>query len=152
MPDSAYVVSVDRLLDAPPERVFALLIDPEQQVRLDGSGTVKAVKQSRTPLRVGSTFDMHMKRGFAYSTRNTVTELEPDRLITWSTRPLTFPLSLLIGGRTWSYRLDPEGGATRVTETWDLRGEKNRALVAKAAGDPGKDMAATLERLADVLA
>ena len=149
--DSPYVVTVDRLIPAEPHAVFALLSDPRRHPDLDGSGTVKSVKQSRTPLSIGSSFDMHMHRGFSYSTRNTVTELEPDRLIAWSTRPLTFPLSLLIGGRTWTYRLEPEDGGTRVIETWDLREEKNRALVHKGAGDPGRDMTATLERLAELV-
>lgn len=146
-----YVISVDRLVHATPAAVFALLADPQKHPELDGSGTVLRVRASQVPLEVGSTFDMHMKRGFKYSTRNTVTALEPDRLITWSTRPITFPLSLLIGGRTWSYVLVPEGDGTRVTETWDLRPEKNGGLVRRAAGDPGADMTATLTRLAGLV-
>jgi hypothetical protein len=93
---------------------------------------------------------MHMKRGFSYSTRNTVLELEPDRLIAWSTRPLTFPLSLLIGGRTWRYALAPHADGTLITETWDVRPERNRAAVRRLAGDPRADMERTLVRLEEL--
>lgn len=135
-------------MPAEPHAIFTLLSDPQGQVELDGWGTVEAVRASHTPLAVGSHVDMRMERGFPCSTRNTVSELEPDGLITWSTRPPTIPLSLLIGGRTWSYRLEPESGGTRVTETWDLRGERSRALVERGAGDPGADVRATLDELA----
>lgn len=145
------VVSVDRFVPHPPARVFALLSDPHRHADLDGSGTVRRVRTSDGPLRAGSHFDMHMHRGFSYSTRNTVTELEPDRRIAWSTRPITPPLSWLIGGRTWTYDLVAEPGGTRVTETWDVRPERNGWFVRPLAGDPGADMRATLDRLAEVL-
>jgi uncharacterized protein YndB with AHSA1/START domain len=150
VPEDPYVISVDRFLPYPPEQLFAVVADPERHPELDGSGTVRSVQASRVPLEVGSTFDMHMVRGFPYATRSTVTELDPGRRITWSTRPLTFPLSLLIGGRTWSYTFEPEGAGTKVTETWDLRPEKNRRLVRPLAGDPASDMRATLERLGEL--
>lgn len=152
MTSSDYVVSVERHLPFGAAEIFALLADPERHPDLDGSGTVKKVRAASPPLAVGSDFDMHMRRGFSYSTRNTVIALEPDRLISWRTRPLTFPLSLLIGGRTWTYELSPWTDGTRVTATWDLREERNRRLVRPMASDPGADMTTTLERLEAALA
>ncbi|WP_375487820.1 SRPBCC family protein [uncultured Jatrophihabitans sp.] len=147
MSDDGYVRSAQRIIPAPPEAIFAVLTDPERHREIDGSGTVRGVRASDRPLTSGSSFDMHMRRGFAYSTRSTVTEFEPGRVIAWQTRPLTLPLPWFIGGRTWRYELEPVDGGTRVTETWDLRAERNRALVRPLAGDPERDMAQTLERL-----
>lgn len=151
MGPSDETISVERVMPFAAERIFAVISDPERHPDLDGSGTVRRVRASRLPLSVGSHFDMHMKRGFSYSTRNTVTALERDRAIAWTTRPITFPLSMLIGGRTWSYTLEPVGDGTRVTQTWDVRPEKNGWLVKPLAGDPRADMTSTLERLERLL-
>ncbi len=147
MSDSDYVRSAERTIPAPPSAIFGLLSDPTRHPDIDGSGTVRRVRASEASLRLGSTFDMHMKRGFAYSTRSTVVELEPDRVVAWQTRPLTLPLPLFIGGRIWRYELSEVEGGTHVVETWDLRPERNRALVRPLAGDPVADMTATLERI-----
>ena len=152
MSDSDYVRSAERTIPAPPHAIFALLSDPARHPDIDGSGTVRRVRTSEGPLRTGSTFDMHMRRGFAYSTRSTVVDLETDRLIAWQTRPLTMPLPLFIGGRVWRYELSAVEGGTRVVETWDLRPERNRALVRPLAGDPVADMEATLERIQGLVA
>ena len=151
MSDAEYVKSVERTISFPPHAIFALVADPTRHPDIDGSGTVRKVKVSGTPLHEGSTFDMHMKRGFAYSTRSTVVAYEFDRVIAWQTRPITFPLGLLIGGRVWRYELAEADGGTRVTETWDLRPERNRALVRPLAGDPEADMRSTLQRIEELL-
>jgi uncharacterized protein YndB with AHSA1/START domain len=145
--DDKYTARAELTIAAPPSAVFAVLADPQRHPEIDGSGTVRRVQQSDLPLRVGSTFDVHMQRGFPYTTRNTVLELETDRVVAWSTTPLTKPLSWMIGGRIWRYELAPDGDGTRVTETWDLRPERNRQLVRPLAGDPAADMKGTLERL-----
>jgi uncharacterized protein YndB with AHSA1/START domain len=152
MSDDKYVAHAVLTIAAPPGAIFALLADPQRHPEIDGSGTVRRVQESESPLRVGSTFDVHMQRGLPYTTRNTVLELETDHVIAWSTTPLTKPLSWLIGGRIWRYELVPDGAGTKVTETWDLRPERNRQLVRPLAGDPAADMRATLERLQRVVA
>ena len=149
--DHDYLRTAERTIAAPASAIFAFLSDPHRHPDIDGSGTVVEVSASDLPLREGSTFDMRMKRGFPYVTRSTVVELETDRVIAWQTRPLTQPLALLIGGRIWRYELTEVEGGTRVVETWDLRPERNRALVKPLAGDPVADMTATLERLEGVL-
>jgi uncharacterized protein YndB with AHSA1/START domain len=150
--EDQYLQQAELRIDAAPRAVFAVLSDPQRHPDIDGSGTVRSVQASQAPLAVGSTFDMHMKHGYTYSTRNTVIEYEPDRVIAWRTHPLTRPLSWLIGGRIWRYELTPDGSGTRVTETWDLRPERKRALVRRLAGDPAANMRATLQRLQRILA
>ena len=89
MSDEDYVDTVEQTVAASPAAVFALLADPYRHPDIDGSGTVRSVQASESPLRVGATFDMRMLHGYSYSTRNEVLELEPDRVIAWRTRPLT---------------------------------------------------------------
>lgn len=147
MTETQFVRSAERTIRAPASAIFALLADPKRHPDIDGSDTVKSVKTSDGALQQGSTFTMHMKRGFAYSTRSTIVEYEPDRVIAWQTRPTTMPLPLLVGGRIWRYELTPTDDGTLVRETWDIRGERNRRLVSREADHAQKSMQDTLERL-----
>lgn len=98
-------------IEAPPSAVFAILADPRQHARIDGSGTVKAIVDGPDRLELGSEFGMDMKKGAAYKMKNKVVEFETDRLIAWRH----------VGLHRWRYELSPtNGGGTQVTETWDL--------------------------------
>ena len=76
MSDNRDVVSVERVIDAPPEAIFALLADPRRHRDFDGSGTVGDAKDLPDRLRLGSTFGMSMKQGVSYSMVNEVVEFE----------------------------------------------------------------------------
>ncbi|WP_139980121.1 SRPBCC family protein [Nocardioides litoris] len=104
--------SASTVVDAPASTVFAILADPRQHPRIDGSGTVKAsAVDGPERLELGSQFGMSMKQGAPYKIKNTVVEHEPDRLIAWRH----------VGLHRWRYELEPtNGGGTKVTETWDL--------------------------------
>ena len=91
--------------------------------------------------------DMHL--GVAYSTRNTVIELEENRRIAWQTSA-SGPLGTVLGGRVWRYELEPVEGGTLVTETWDLSTEKwtSRPVVKLTmASSTRQNMERTLERI-----
>ena len=107
---SASDVSASTTVSAPPEVVFAIIADPRQHARIDGSGTVRDAVEGPERLELGSTFGMKMKIGAPYRTKNTVVEYEADRLIAWRH----------IGTHRWRYELEPVGDGTLVTETWDL--------------------------------
>lgn len=118
------MVTVERLIKAPAEQIFALLADPSRHGTFDGSGTLQAVRgSSGATLKLGDQFGMNMRWGIPYVTRNEVTELVPDRRIAWRT-VLPPPMNRLVGGRTWRYELfdsgTPEAPATLVRETWDV--------------------------------
>lgn len=146
-------VSVERVIPAPPERIFALLADPSRHTVIDGSGAVKGLVQpSPGPLGLGDTFGMHMRMGLPYKMVNTVIEYEANRRIAWQTK-LSGPLGGLVGGRVWRYQLEPVDGGTRVTETWDISADKQRPLL-KLGGMPTKTEAGmnkTLDRITDAL-
>jgi uncharacterized protein YndB with AHSA1/START domain len=127
------VLSVERVIPAPPEAIFALLTDPAKHCLIDGSGTVKATKATAAqddaaPLRLGSKFGMAMKAGVSYSMVSEVVEFEQDRRIAWQSRPPGFA-GKLGGGRTWRYVLEPTGTGTRVTESWDLSTDRQGRLL-----------------------
>lgn len=96
---------------APPATVFAIVADPRQHARIDGSGTVRDAVSGPDRLELGSRFGMSMRMGAPYRISNKVVEHEPDRLIAWRH----------VGLHRWRYELTPTAdGGTEVTETWDL--------------------------------
>ena len=110
------VVSVDRVIKAPPDSIFAVVADATRHPEIDGSGQlVKAKDGAAQQLALGSTFGMSMKMGVPYSVTNTVVEFEKDRRIAWQT-VLSGPLGRFLGGRIWRYELEPVDGGTKVTE------------------------------------
>lgn len=117
------VISVQRLVPAPPEPIFDLLVDPAGHAEIDGGGSVRGARSGGRRLALGDRFGMDMHLGVAYSTRNTVIELEENRRIAWQTTAGGAPGAVL-GGRIWRYVLEPVEGGTLVTESWDLTQEK----------------------------
>jgi uncharacterized protein YndB with AHSA1/START domain len=137
-------VSATVTVAAPPSVVFAILADPRQHSRIDGSGSVGSV--IKAPDRItatGQTFTVRMKLfGVPYLIRNRVVEFEADRLIAW--RHFT--------ANRWRYELTPTAdGGTTVTETFDMsRADRVTTAVVRAAKFPERNregIAGTLERL-----
>ncbi len=96
---------------APPATVFAILADPRQHPRIDGSGNVKESLSGPDRLELGSEFGMDMKQGAKYKIKNKVVEFETDKVIAWRH----------MNPHVWRYELAPTAdGGTAVTETWDL--------------------------------
>lgn len=144
-------VSVERVIPAAPEKIFALLSRPDRHVEFDGSGTVQHSRGSGARLQLGSTFGMSMKVGARYSTRNEVVELEQDRRIAWRTFQGPFPA--IASGRTWRYELEPVEGGTLVRETWDISTEAApaRPLVRRMAETTRRNMDQTLARIEEIV-
>jgi uncharacterized protein YndB with AHSA1/START domain len=137
------IVSASIDVDAPASTVFAILADPRQHARIDGSGSVRAVVEGPERLRRGSRFGMRMRLfGVPYRIVNRVVELEEGRRIAWRH----------FGGHRWRYQLEPVGPArTRVTESFDysMYGAVPRLLI-EALGFPRRNRAGieqTLPRL-----
>ena len=148
------VVSVERVIAAPPETIFALVADAAKHPLIDGSGTVKEVKEGAPErLTLGSTFGMSMKLGIAYSMVNEVIEFEDNRRIAWQAKPRGVA-GRFAGGRIWRYELEPADGGTRVRESWDVSRDHQRMLL-KRGGLPARtkaNMEKTLERIQEVVA
>lgn len=120
--------SASTTIAAPPGVVFAILADPRQHARIDGSGTVQGPTQDTVDgparLELGSEFGMSMKKGAGYRMKNRVVEHDADRLIAWRH----------VGAHRWRYELTPTAdGGTAVTETWDLSAYPAPARLALSA-------------------
>jgi uncharacterized protein YndB with AHSA1/START domain len=142
-------LSVQRLVAAPPEPIFDLLADPAGHAEIDGGGTVRGARSGGRRLALGDRFGMDMHLGVAYSTRNTVVELEENRRIAWQTSA-SGPVGSLLGGRIWRYELEPVEGGTLVTETWDLSQERwtsKPVVKATMTASTRRNMERTLERI-----
>ena len=131
-------------IDAPPGTVFAILADPRQHSRIDGSGSVGNVLQAPDRITAkGQTFSVRMKLfGVPYLIRNRVVEFEAGRRIAW--RHVT--------ANRWRYELTPTAdGGTQVTETFDMsRADAVTTAVVRAAKFPERNregIAGSLERL-----
>jgi uncharacterized protein YndB with AHSA1/START domain len=89
---SAERVSVTRRIAAPAAAIYAIVSDPAGHVKIDGSGMLDAAADGPALTAVGDTFDIHMDRTplndipglVKYSVRNTVTQIEPGRLVEWT--------------------------------------------------------------------
>ncbi|HEY4946803.1 MAG TPA: SRPBCC family protein [Acidimicrobiales bacterium] len=148
------IVSVERVIPAPPKAIFDLIADAARHPDIDGSGTVKQVKVgSPQRLSKGATFGMSMHMGISYSMVNTVIEFEENRRIAWQARPGGF-LGKVLAGRIWRYELEPVEGGTKVTESWDISEDHQRSLL-KLGGLPEKtraNMDKTLARIEELTA
>lgn len=149
---AASVVSVKRVIKAPPSAIFAIISDVSRHPEIDGSGSVVGTKPGAPQeLALGTTFGMSMKLGLPYSMSNRVIEYEPDRRLAWQTT-LSGPLGRFIGGRIWRYELETVDGGTKVTETWDITQDKQGFLLkyGPVASQTAQSMTKTLKRLAEL--
>jgi uncharacterized protein YndB with AHSA1/START domain len=150
VPSTEDVETVERVIPAPPEKIFDLLADPSRHHDIDGSGTVRDAKDSPARLALGSTFGMSMKAGISYSMTNTVIEFDENRAIAWQTRGAG-KLGGKFGGRIWRYELEPVDGGTRVRESWDISQERAKAMIRPARKKTRKSMEQTLARIEEVV-
>jgi hypothetical protein len=151
-----YVLSVQRMIPASPEKIFDVLSDASRHSEIDGSGMLQG-KRPEAPerLALGTTFGMSMKMWhLPYSTVNRVVEFEANRRIAWQTGP-TGTMERFIAGRIWRYELDPVDGGTVVRESWDITPDHQRVLLKLGgiySGKTRRDMERTLEQLSRLMA
>ena len=114
-------MEVQRTISAGPERIFALLSDPQGHVAIDSSGMLQDA--SGTPVtEVGDEFVVHMDREALndyplgkYDVTVTITTLEPDREIAWTILGQIRPQI----GHVYGYRLERVEDGTLVTSYYD---------------------------------
>jgi len=147
-------VSVERVIKAPPDKIFALLADAGKHASFDGSDSVNHASQASVPLSMGTKFGMAMRGRkqtlfIPYRTTNTVIGYEPDRRIAWKTTAS----GGLFGGRVWRYELNPADGGTLVRETWDVSEDKQKSMITSGSMPEQTEngIHETLERIAQLL-
>ena len=137
------IVSVERVIHAPPSKIFDILANPYRHHEIDGSGTVVEPKAG-TPERLflGATFAMNMKVKASYPTTNHIVEFEENHVIAWHH----------VAQFVWRYQLDEVADGTLVRESFDYR--KPWGLLILPLGWPAKNktsMEQTLSRLAEIV-
>jgi uncharacterized protein YndB with AHSA1/START domain len=154
MAASDETASVERVIAAPPDKIFDLLADPSRHPDIDGSGTVRGAKGGSERLALGSKFGMSMKMGLPYSMTSEVIEFDENRVIAWQTKPPVSWGEKFGGGRIWRYELEPVDGGTRVRETWDISQEAglSKPLVARSRQRTVENMEKTLARIEELVA
>ena len=148
------VLTVERLIAAPPEVIFDALADPAKHALFDGSGMVQGSAGSGPGrLALGTTFGMAMKLVIRYSTVSTVVEFEENRRIAWQTGPKG-RLEPYVAGRIWRYELEARGDRTLVRESWDITTDHQRFLLKLGdfySNKTRRDMELTLARMVSLL-
>lgn len=153
-------VAVSRRIDAPADRIFAILADPNRHTELDGTGMLRGVASGGPITGVGDRFVMNMyfdHFGGDYTMDNHVVEFEPGRRIAWAPAPgdervanASTPIGQPVGHR-WVFDLAPEGDATVVTETYDSSAAPEDLRKAVRDGEHWRaGMEATLAKLDEV--
>ena len=108
------------VINAPAEKIFAILSNPHRHKEIDGSRTIQENISGPDKLVLGSKFGMKMRLGVNYRIKNTVVEYQENSLIAWRH----------VGRWIWRYELVNIGPQmTQVTETFDA---SRAPLIAKA--------------------
>ena len=110
MSDPALLISAEREIAAPPEKIFDILADPSKHSLIDGSGSVqRPCVSAPARLSLGAKFQMAMRIGVPYTITNTVVEFEEGKKIGWRH----------FGAHVWRYELTPTERGTLVRESVD---------------------------------
>jgi len=131
-------VSATRTIPAPASVIYNFLANPREHLRIDGSNSVRGVKDAPERLYLGATFAMNMKIGVPYFTRNVVVDFVENRSIAWHN------LSRFV----WRYELEEVPSGAKVTESFTY--DKPWAFLIIGLGFPERNrraMATSLERL-----
>ena len=147
------VETVERIIPAAPERIWALVADPRRHQDINGNDTVREAFDVPEQLRLGSRFGMNMDFGGPYQMVSTVIEYDEGKRIAWQSRPSEGGAKwrYVFGGRIWRYELEPVDGGTRVRESWDVTQEGKFGLRYVVWGYRRKtrqNMEDTLDRIA----
>jgi uncharacterized protein YndB with AHSA1/START domain len=134
----SHVVSETRTIAAPRQRLFDLVADPAMHPRIDGSGTVRAMRDG-SPARLGPgvRFGMSMRMGLPYRISNRVVEFEEGRVVAW----------MHFSRAVWRWEFADVDAGTLVTESFDWSRARSRTIMRRFAAGNAVSMRRSLERL-----
>jgi len=137
------VVSYERVVEAAPEQVFALIADPAAQPRWDGNDNLAAAADGQRVRGVGDVFITMLTRGQVRE--NHVVEFEEDRRIAWRpAEPGTAP-----PGHLWRWEIEPlDGSRSLVRHTYDWTELTDTERFARARATTAERLRASVDRLA----
>ena len=110
---SETVVTVEREVKAPAERVWAMVSDVTRMGEWSPEATGARWRGDATGPKVGARFSGRNRRGWRrWSTVGKVTESEPGKAFAFDV--FAGPLKVA----TWAYRFEPTADGCRVQESW----------------------------------
>jgi ketosteroid isomerase-like protein len=143
--------TVSRVLDAPAERIFAVLRDPRRHLELDATGTLRQAGTSHPVDAVGDTFAMavHDDETGDHRIENHVVAFTENRVIAWAPgRPGQRP-----PGHRFTWKLTPtDDGHTEVTHTYDWTAVTHPAELLRSPIVSTDELDGSLTRLGAALA
>jgi Polyketide cyclase / dehydrase and lipid transport len=117
-------IEVQRIIEAEPAAIFAVLRDPQGHVAIDSSGMLQSA-DGEPVNAVGDSFVVHMDRESLndyplgkYDVTVTISAFEPDREIAWTILGQIRPQI----GHVYGYRLEAADSGTLVTSYYDWSG------------------------------
>ncbi len=141
------MVAYERVVEVPPERVFALIADPAAQPRWDGNDNLAAAADGQRVRGVGDVFVMTLTRGQVRE--NHVVEFEEGRRIAWRPAEPGLPPP----GHLWRWELEPlEDGRTLVRHTYDWSALTDPERFERARSTTPERLRASMDRLAALAA
>jgi uncharacterized protein YndB with AHSA1/START domain len=141
------VVSYERVISAPPDQIFALIVDPSEQPRWDGNDNLAAAAAGQRVHAVGDVFVMTLSRGA--ERENHVVEFAEGRRIAWRPAEPGQPPP----GHLWRWELTPlDGGRTLVRHTYDWSELTDPQRFERARATTADRLRASVDRLADLAA
>lgn len=144
MSASEKIVSAERVIAAPPERVFELIADPAQQPTWDGNDNLAAAAPGQRVHRVGDVFIMTNVGDRVR--QNRIVEFEEGRRIAW----LPSPVGETEPGHLWRWELEPTDQGTLVRHTFDWSGLADPTRVARAQQNTAAALLVSIDRLAAI--
>lgn len=137
------IVTAERIIKAPPAKIFDLLADPAKHATFDGSGTLQQPSSSGSRrLALGDRFGMDLHNGMNYSVKNVVCEFEENRVIAWH------HFARLV----WRYELTEVEGGTKVVESFNYSAPLGLPLsFTSIPAKNQQNMVKTLERIAELV-
>lgn len=137
-----FVVTAERVIEAPAEVIFELIADPARQPEWDGNRNLAAAAPGQRVTAVGDVFTVTLTRGTLRPNR--VVEFEEGRVIAWRPVPTGEPEP----GHEWRWELSPVEGGTLVRHVYDWTDLTDPARLAIARWTTTANLAASIERLA----
>jgi uncharacterized protein YndB with AHSA1/START domain len=141
--DPPRVVRASREIAAPPERIFALIADPAQQIRWDGNDNLAEAAPGQRVRAVGDVFTTTLTTGSVRE--NHVVEFEEGRLIAWCPSEVHRRQP----GHRWRWELTPLAATrTLVVHTYDWSLLTDGTRLPRARRTTPDRLLASVDRLA----
>lgn len=117
-------ISATRVINAPADAIFAVLVDPANHAAIDGTGWVCEALDSKALTAAGQIFRMSMYHpnhpDGNYQMANRVLVFDPPNSISWEPGNEAADGTLSIPGWIWRYDLAPVApSSTEVTHSYD---------------------------------